>query len=75
MFFIARICSVVRALELLCVGVSIVSMGVWVLGESLGPAMVVTADFEAWLSEGSNNWFSVSQALYRPGNIWLNIHT
>ena len=50
MFFIARICSAVRAMtsELLCAGVSVVSvvsMGVSLLGESLDPAMVAATSF------------------------------
>ena len=44
MFFIARICSVVRgtSAELLCAGagVSVVSMGVWLPGDSLDSAMM-----------------------------------
>ena len=46
MFFIARICSVVRgtSTELLCAGagagVSVVSMGVWLPGDSLDSAMM-----------------------------------
>ena len=44
MFFIARICSVVRGTsgELLCAGagVSVVSMGVWLPGDSLDSAMM-----------------------------------
>lgn len=45
MFFIARTCSAVRAMtsELVCAGASVVSMGVWLLGESLDPAMVAAS--------------------------------
>ena len=46
MFFIARICSVVRgtSAELLCAGagVSVVSIGVWLPGDSLDSAMMAS---------------------------------
>lgn len=48
MALIARNWSDVRATPcgLLCAGVSVVSTGVWLLGESPDPAMVVAEDFD-----------------------------
>ena len=63
MFLIARICSMVRTMppEVLCAGVSVVSMGVWLPGEALDPAMVVATSFVSKLSEYGLGWVSVSQ--------------
>ncbi len=73
MFFIARTCSVVRAPSsgLPCAGVSVVSMGVWLPGESLDSAMVVATGFGPGLSESSCDLVLPSQALHRSGKLWL----
>ena len=46
MAFIALICSTVMAVsaELLCAGISVVSMGVWLAGEALDSAMVASTN-------------------------------
>lgn len=69
MFFIARICSVVSAppATLLCAGVSVVSMGVWLPGESLNPAMVIATGFRSLYLERNCDLVSVSQDVWRAG--------
>lgn len=78
-FFIARICSAVRAMtsELVCAGVSVVSMGVWLLGESLDPAMVAATSFVSYFQsvpEAESRCHSVV-AIGDPRNLGLDTHT
>lgn len=63
--------------ELVCAGVSVVSMGVWLLGESLDPAMVAATSFVSYFQsvpEAESRCHSVV-AIGDPRNLGLDTHT